>query len=336
MSANNTVEKGRALFASHREVAWHGLGTVFTREITDYREMLTEAGLADWDVRFTPLSTLTGTVLDRWQAVIRNSATGEEIVMGVVGRRYTIWQNESAFSFLQSLSDGARWETAGALGDNGERVFGSLAFEREIVLDPTGVADTVKTYALVSTSHDGSGSATAGLTPVRVVCQNTLNAALGNLSNVMKFRHTASIEERAAQAAEFFRFEHIYFDRFEESAAALYAAKFSDKQFENAFTTLFPKPEDNVKGALTKWENKRGNYFGAWNAEANAGIKGTAWGAWQAMTEANQWSRNIQDTDKGSENFFSAGAGFDGPTNKFRQETLDLVARRANVDLVSV
>lgn len=333
MAANTTVENGTALFASFREPAWHRLGVVFEREVTDYRDMLKLAGLANWDIHFEQIVTESGIAIPQFQAVARNGAGNEKIVMGVVGRRYTIVHNESAFSFLQSLSDGARWETAGALGENGSKVFGSLAFEREVVLDPSGVADTVKTYALVSTSHDGSGSITAGLTGVRVVCQNTLNIALGSLSNVMKFRHTQSVEERMSQAAEFFRRERAYFDEFDRMAQAMMAKPFSDKQYENAFNTIFEKPENNVKGALTKWENKRGEYMQPWNAPANAGIRGTAWGAWNALTEANQWSRGVQDTANGTENFYSAGAGFDGPTNRFRQDTLALVARRAGVDL---
>ena len=329
-------DAGRDLFASFREVAWHRLGNVFQHEITDYRKMLAEAGLSNWNVRRESVTTESGLLVPMGDAVVRNTADGSTAVMGFVGRRYTIVQNEDLFSFLQSLSDGARWETAGALGEFASKVFGSLAFEREIVLDPTGVADRVKTYALITGSHDGSGSITAGLTPTRVVCQNTLNIALGSLSNVMKFRHTANVADRMTQAAEFFRFERQYFDAFDHAAKSLFETSFSDKQFENAFNTLFKQPEDNKKGALTKWENRRGTYMQAWKGEPNAGIRGTAWGAFNALTEANQWGRNIQDTAQGEENFYAAGAGFDGPTNDFRQTALELVARRAGVDLMPV
>lgn len=119
VAAINTTA-GKSLFASFRQQAWHGLGTVFTQEVTDYREMLTLAGLADWNVRFETLSTESGIILDSAQATVRtNPVDGSTDVLGVTGNRYEIIQNETAFSFLQSLADGARWETAGALGQIG-------------------------------------------------------------------------------------------------------------------------------------------------------------------------------------------------------------------------
>jgi len=99
-------------------------------------------------------------------------------VLGVVGERYHVLQNEDLFSFGDNILDGGgRWETAGSL-KGGRVVFGSLALERETVLDPNGVADVVKTYLLINTSHDGSIAIQASITPVRVVCANTLNVAL--------------------------------------------------------------------------------------------------------------------------------------------------------------
>lgn len=317
---------GRSLFASFREAAWHGLGTVFTETVTDYRKMLSLAGLADWNVRFEALSTESGIVLDNAQATVRtNPVDGTTDVLGVTGNRYEIIQNETAFAFLQSLADGARWETAGALG-HGNKVFGSIAFDRETVLDPSGVNDVVRTYALVHTSHDGSTGMGYGLTPTRVVCQNTLNVALGNISNGGKIRHTASAEERMNAAAEMFRHAHAYFDAFDEEAKALFAKPVSDKKYVNVVEKIIGKaPEDNVKGRMSKYENKRDLFMQAWQGAPNAGIKNTAWGAFNALTEANQWGRNVQNTERGQENFYAAGAGFDIPTNAFRANALALV-----------
>lgn len=326
MPAAIDTTAGRSLFASFRQPAWHGLGTVFTEEVTDYRLMLAKAGLANWDVRFESLSTESGAILDTHRATVRtNPVDGTTDVLGVTGNRYTIVQNEAAFSFLQSLADGARWETGGALG-HGNKVFGSIAFNRETVLDPNGVSDVVRTYALVHNSHDGSGALGYGLTPTRVVCQNTLNVALGNLSQSGKLRHTATIEERMAVAAEMFRHANAYFDAFDAEAKALFAKSVSDKQYDNLLTKVIGKaPEANVKGALTKYENRRDLFTQAWKGEPNAGIRGTAWGAFNALTEANQWGRNTQNTEKGEENFFAAGAGFDIPTNQFRANALAMV-----------
>ena len=86
---------------------------------------------------------------------------------------------------------------------------------------------------------------------------------------------------------------------------------------------MFPKPEKDVKGAAKKWETKMETFTQAWKGTPNAGIKNTAWGVFNALTEANQWGRNVrQNADNGQENFYAAGAGFDIPTNTFRQSAL--------------
>lgn len=314
---------GRDLFASFREPAWHKLGNVFSQTVTDYAEMLKLSGL-DYTVRQEEMATVSGLFVPGQFAMVAD-IEGESRILGVTGARYEIVQNADAFSFLQSLSDGARWETAGALG-NGNKVFGSIAFERETVLDPSGVSDTVKTYALVYNSHDGSTALGYGLTPTRVVCQNTLNVALGNISQSGKIRHTASAEDRMRERAEMFRHANVYFDAFDEEAKRLFAKPVTDKQFDNLLTRVIGKaPENNAKGRLSKYENKREMFTQAWKGEPNAGIRGTAWGAFNALTEANQWGRNMQNTDSGEENFYAAGAGFDIPTNAFRQNALALV-----------
>ena len=150
--------------------------------------------------------------------------------------------------------------------------------------------------------------------------------ALSGISQSGKIRHTASAEERMTEHAEMFRHANAYFDAFDEEAKRLFAKPVSDKQYDNLVTKIVGKaPENNVKGRASKYESKRELFTQAWKGEPNAGIRGTAWGAFNALTEANQWGRNIQATDKGTENFFAAGAGFDIPTNAFRAKALQLV-----------
>lgn len=318
IASNGTTD----LFASHREVAWHGLGTVFQHEVTDYREMLDLSGLSGWNLHMedAPLPDGVSHFLTPTRNVI-GTIGDDTVVFGTTGSRYEIVQNEQAFAFLQSLSDGARWETAGAIKD-GRTVFGSIALDRETVLDPNGVADVVKSFLLVHARHDGSGGVAGGRTAVRVVCQNTLDMALGSISQKFNFRHTATVEQRMAQGAEEWRNTNLYFDEFEKEAQALYAQKVTDNEFFGIVSDIFPKPEENVKGAMTKWETNFSKFAQAWNGRPNEGIKGTGWGALNALTEANQWGRKAQNTKNGQENFLAAGAGFDGPTTAFRANAL--------------
>lgn len=337
MVAAIATDGSRNLFASHRVPAWHGLGEVFHKEVTDYKEMLDLSGLSNWDIREMPVAVMdtewsdeeddfVDTVYDADFVVPAKAIVAtigdRDRVLGVTGERYQIVQNEEAFSFLQSLHDGARWETAGAI-KSGRVVFGSMAFDRTFEIDPSGVGDKIESYLLVYTSHDGSTAIAGGITPVRVVCQNTLNVAMGNINQTFKMRHTTSVAEKMRAEAALWRQANTYMDAFEAEVQELFQHSVADRQFFGIVEQMFPKPEEDVKGSMKKWERRQESFAQAWNGTPNAGIKNTAWGVVNALTEANQWGRNIRKGDKGQENFFAAGAGFDIPTNKFRAEAFD-------------
>lgn len=336
---------GRDLFASYRMPAWHAKGNVYSTEHLSIASALSEVpDLRDRKVSLMPVYLPgtaigldtdgtdilgQGTEVENAFASVSTWADGTQTVYGMVGGRYGVVQDADAFSVF----DGFRVETVGALYD-GRKTFASYAVERETVLDPDGVADVVKVYGLAVNSHDGTAPVTWATTPVRVVCQNTLNFAIrGGLSNTRKIRHTATATDRLAEYAATYRASLEYADAFDALARDLFAAKFTDAQYVNAFSTLFPKPEEDVKGSLTKWENRRDLFMQAWNGSPNAGIKGTAWGAVNALTEANQWGRQVRKGERGQDSFVSAGMGLDGPTNTFRQNALALVGSRAGVKI---
>lgn len=245
-----------AAFASLREPAWHGLGTVFNEEVTT-AQMLELAHLDNWNVRLEPVY-VQGVPAERFAvpsfAVVRtNPFDGEADVLSVVGQRYKVLQNEELFDFGATLGSGARWETAGSI-KKGRVVFGSLALERETVLDPNGVADKVNTYMLLHTSHDGSVSVQASITPVRVVCANTLNFALRSVKQSFKIRHTQTLDGKMAAAREALGLAERYMDDFDKAAQALFAVPVTDSQVEDIFSTAYSKTDkDASKAAVTRW-----------------------------------------------------------------------------------
>jgi phage/plasmid-like protein (TIGR03299 family) len=101
-------------------------------------------------------------------------------------------------SFFDAIvgGGGILYETAGALG-KGERIFIIAKLPDYINV---GNNDLIEQYLFFTTSHDGSGSITAAFTPVRIVCNNTLNAALRKQSNSIKIRHTVNAKERLEEA----------------------------------------------------------------------------------------------------------------------------------------
>jgi phage/plasmid-like protein (TIGR03299 family) len=325
------TQNGVASFASFREPAWHGLGTVFTEEKTT-TEMLSAANLSNWNVRLEDVNIPNHLSSDKnYQYVVRTNPTdnSQTDILGVVGERYHVLQNEDLFSFGDNILDGGgRWETAGSIR-GGRVVFGSLALERETVLDPTGVADKVKTYLLINTSHDGSIAIQASITPVRVVCANTLNLALGSkrgknaIKQSFKIRHTQTANGKVQIARETLGLANKYMDAFDVMAHAMIQKEITAGQFNDIILAAYPKPEKDSKGAVKKWENKVDTINDIYTGEFNGMISGTAWGAFNALTERLDWYRSARGDN--NESLLAAASGFDATITAEKNRLLKVV-----------
>ena len=324
-------QNGVASFASFREPAWHGLGTVFTEE-KNTKEMLEAANLNGWNVRLEDMETPSHLTSDKkYQYVLRTNPTdnSQTDILGVVGERYHVMQNEDLFSFGDNILDGGgRWETAGSL-KGGRVVFGSLALERETVLDPSGVADKIKTYLLINTSHDGSIAIQASITPVRVVCANTLNVALnrtkkkGGVKQSFKIRHTQTASGKVQIARETLGMANAYMDSFDIMAKSLFATEVNAKMFNDIILAAYPKPEADSKGAFKKWENKVDVINDIYTGEFNGMIAGNAWGAYNALTERLDWYRSARGGS--NEAMLASASGFDPAINAEKNRLLNVV-----------
>jgi phage/plasmid-like protein (TIGR03299 family) len=319
-------------FASFREPAWHGLGTVFHEEVST-KEMLELANLHDWNVRLEEVAIPDGFNSDRkYNYVTRTNPfdRSQNDVLGVVGERYRILQNEELFDFGDALLDGGgRWETAGSI-KGGRQVFGSLALEREMVIDEKGVGDKVTSYLLVNTSHDGSIAIQASVTPVRVVCANTLNLALGSgvgrnrsVKQSYKIRHTQTAQGKIQAAREALGLANTYLDAFDKLAHEMIEREITQDKFMEILYTAYPRPEEDKKGAVSKWNTKIETIEEIYNSATTNMIAGTAWGALNAMTERIDWWRSAR---KGSNESVLAGAsGFDPMVNAEKNRLLQVV-----------
>ena len=325
------TQNGKASFASFREPAWHGLGTVFTEEKTT-SEMLAAANLNGWNVRLEDLETPSHLTSDKnYQYVLRTNPTdnSQTDILGVVGERYHVMQNEDLFSFGDNILDGGgRWETAGSI-KGGRVVFGALALERETVLDPNGVADKVKTYLLINTSHDGSIAIQASITPVRVVCANTLNLALGSkrgrnaIKQTFKIRHTQTANGKVQVARETLGLANKYMDAFDVMAKAMIEKEITAQQFNDIVLAAYPKPDEEKKGALTRWTNKIDVINDIYTGEFNGMIAGNAWGAFNALTERLDWHRSARGGN--TEAMLAAASGFDPSITAEKNRLLSIV-----------
>ena len=203
---NYNEQTAKHSFFSVKEKAWHNLGQL----IQDYptsAEAILHAGL-DNEVEKRKLFTSNSNEIILESELLHNgievpnyfstARTDNDAVLGVVGKDYQIVQNKDAFSFFDAIvgGDGILYETAGALG-KGERIFITAKLPDYIRV---GKEDLIEKYLFLTTSHDGSGSITAAFTPIRIVCANTLNAALRNQTNTVRIRHTSNAKQRLEQA----------------------------------------------------------------------------------------------------------------------------------------
>ncbi len=334
--SDNIETKGKmAAFASRAVAAWHNLGTVFdnARKMTT-RDMLVESHCADWNVRLRPideaLSSVYATTPNMFVVERDNPFTpGEVDALAIVGKRYRTASNEEVAAFGDTVIEvsGGRWETMGSL-DSGRRFFGALAFTDSIVLDPNGRADKIDKYLTVASSHDGTMQVTALKTNVRVVCANTLGQALRQNSGKFTARHTGDIKGRIEDARAALGMAVAYDAEFEAEMTRLIQTELNRTQWLDLVESIYPKPEKDTKGALSKWNSKvdlvDAIYLGTGDqGDTMSNITGTAWGALNALTERVDYYRNPR-TDN-PQGVVLGAAGFDANAYAHKQLIFDKV-----------
>lgn len=330
--AHNLERFGSNVAFATREIpAWHGLGQVFTGEVTT-AEMLSLAHLNGWNVRLQSLTTSAPSAKPYFEVIRTNPATKSDEVLAVVGDRYRVLQNEELFQFGDTILDGgAQWETAGSI-KGGTVVFGSLLIDREFTLDPQGASDTTKTYLLVNSSHDGSCSVRASVTPVRVVCQNTLNLALRSVKQSFTIRHTNNLTQRATQARQALGLTFSYMDEFEAMASQLFETAITNDQFKAIIDEVYPIDKNAKQSVITKRDNKVDLIMALWlNSPTMENIKGTAWGALNAITERLDYFRDSRVSSNGTEGLQSAASGFEPAMNAEKARILGIIRDKVGV-----
>jgi hypothetical protein len=139
-----------------------------------------------------------------------------------------------------------------------------------------------------------------------------------------KIRHTQSVDGRIQVARETLGLALGYFDEFEKQAQALYAQAITDAEFSKLIRAIYPKPEKDTKGALTKWENKVVLIDDLYhNSPTNATIKGTKWGALNALTERLDYFRSGRGN---SESLMAGASGFDPILTAEKNKLMRMVA----------
>lgn len=278
---------GRVSFAS-TQTAWHQLGQIVNEPMTCQQAI--ELGGLNYRVSKIPLYTPDNKKITSHMATRRDDTKD---ILGVVGHNYEVVQNSDAFGFFDTLLDqgSAKIETVGALG-KGERIFVTAKLPHRICV---GKEDLTEMYVLLTSSHDGSGAIVAGLTPIRVVCQNTLNMALSSkLKNRISVRHTANANNRVKQAGQIMRHALSYQTTLDEAYNFLFKTKVNDAAARDLIMNIM-KIEDldstRIKNILEKIELCYNEGVG------QESIVGTAWGVFNGITHYLSHEKNYKSQE---------------------------------------
>lgn len=221
-----------------REAPWHGLGKRVELALSS-EEALKEGGL-DWTVTQKPVMTEDFLPIPGYKANLRDT---DGRVLGVVTDRYKIVQNHEAFAFTDGLlGEGVRYETAGSL-QNGKKVWILARLPENYIIS----GDRVSPYLVFSNSHDGSGSIKVAMTPIRVVCQNTLNLALNDAKRIWATIHTGDIKSKLDEAKKTILLAEHYMDKLGVEIDRLNKVKLTDAKVLEYISELMPMPDNASK-----------------------------------------------------------------------------------------
>ena len=259
------------------ETPWHGLGTKIETAPTS-EDAIVAAGL-DWNVIQEPVYTSEGVLIPGYKANIRDT---DRKVLGMVTNKYKIVQNKDAFSFTDSLlGEGVRYETAGSLA-SGKRVWMLARLEDRQITD-----EKISPYLVFTNNHDGTGAVKVAITPVRVVCQNTLNLALRTAERSWSAAHMGNIKDKLNEAKKTLLNAENYLECLEEEFGELKMQKLTDDQVIQYIKELIPMDE-----------------------KATDRVKSTTKEMWVDIMDRYLYTPNLQPLEKSAYRFVNAVSDF--------------------------
>lgn len=280
-----------------REKPWHDLG-VRVEEAPASEDALIMAGL-NWRVIQRPIMTEEGIEVPGYRVNLRKS---DKRILGIVTDRYKVVQNEEAFAFTDALiGEGVTYETAGSL-QNGKRVWLLAKLPEDYVM----CGDVVTPYLVFMNSFDGTGAIKVAMTPVRVVCQNTLNLALSTARRTWSAKHTGDISGKMEDARNTLLYAGKYMDELKRDIERLNQKKLSDRAVYEYIDALFPLYEDptelQLKNLRRMKEEVKTRFFEAPDLQ---GVGKNAYRFVNAVSDFATHSKPLRTTANYRENLFA-------------------------------
>lgn len=265
---------------SVREIPWHyemtKNVTKIIQEAPNSYDALVAAGL-DWRVEGRPIYDANGRIISGFKANTRDT---DGKVLGIVTDRYQIVNNIDAFQFTDNLIGGdVRYETAGSLL-GGKKVWMLAKMPTKKI-----AGDDVATYVAFTNAHDGTGSVKALVTPVRIVCNNTLNLALNTAKRSWAMRHSGDIQGKLEEARNALELTEIYMEELNKQAERWANVTVNEDQLQAMLNKLFPEKADATERQKKNIEQQKENYMVCYFAPDILKFNNSAWRAINAMSD---------------------------------------------------
>lgn len=281
-----------------RVAPWHGLG-IRVESALSSTDAIEKSGL-NWSVIQRPIMTNDYNPIPGYKANIRDI---DEKVLGVVTDRYKVVQNSEAFAFTDSLvGEGVRYETAGALQD-GRKIWLLAKLPDKYIIE----GEQIEPYLVFSSSHDGNGAIKVAMTPIRVVCQNTLNIALSTAKRVWSTVHVGDLNRKMNEAHNTLLLAEKYMGKLGAEFSRLSKIKLTDAKVMEYIDMLLPmndNPTDIHKKNITRIrEDMKIRYFDAPDLKGQVGKN--AYRFICAVSDFATHSKPLRETINYRENVFS-------------------------------
>lgn len=310
MAHNLETRNGKTSFVAVGEKAWHGLGTYVNEAMT--AEQAIGLGGLDFTVKKMPITVAGGSKIPGYFATQR---TDTKDVLGIVSQDYHIVQNHEAFSFFDAIVDRgeAIYQTAGVLG-KGERIFVTAKLPSDILVH----GEQVENYLLLTSGHDGKSAIQCGFTSIRVVCNNTLTAALRGLQNKVTILHFSNAKSKLETAAKVMGMASRYVQELDPIFNKMASVKIDDRQLRS-FIEQVMRPGKEVinpetlqaeySKLFTKKVDEVMQFATAHETQTTEAARGTVWGAYNAVSGYYGHLKNYKTADERmSDIYFKAGA----------------------------
>ena len=311
---------------SVREKPWH---YELTKDVTKLiqeaptsKDALHYAGL-DWEVLQTPVFMEDLTEIPNYKANVRST---DKSVLGIVTNKYKVVQNTEAFEFTDAIvgeteNGVVTYETAGSLC-GGRKIWLLAKMPVQKVLD-----DDVEPYMFFSNSHDGSGAIKVGMTPIRIVCNNTLNMALAGAKRSWSTKHVGDMKSKLEEAKMCLSMADKYMQNLDIEADRLANAKLYKEQIDEILEEMFPITETDGERKKNNVKELKDQFYMCYVQPDIAQYINTAWGAINSMSDLVTHSTPKRNTANYNENRW--GKIMDG--HAMIDQFVELVNRKISV-----